>query len=372
MGVLEVLTNCFKTVILKVFEALRVPVVGYVISSSSEIVYNILSKLKFGPFSAQAQINRYVEDFKLQREWKQQQVVEQPTLVAIVTGANSGIGYETAKAIVAAGFHTVFACRNKSATIQAIESITTELNKAGSAIGSCEFMELDLGSVASVKNFVAEFNSKHDRLDLLINNAGLASALSTTTADGIEVCFGTNHVGHHVLTNGLLDVMKKTPNDGVNNPRIVFVSSTAHYNAKYDKRLVTDPNMRVSFANYELSKLANIMCANELSRRFYEENPNNRITVNSLHPGIVYTSVARHSELMKNRILNFFYHSIAIGPKAGALTTIKLALSSQVSHTSGKYFERELELSPSAISQNPETWKDLWRFTEDLIVSHAV
>ncbi|OMH84019.1 Short-chain dehydrogenase TIC 32, chloroplastic [Zancudomyces culisetae] len=386
MGWLEVTTNFFRRIFLGLFELLHIPTAEWIIGIPLEIKYNIFSKLKFGRFSAQSQIDQYVEKFKAKRKQSrlQQKGDEEmggvdgilPKPVAIVTGASSGIGYETAKALVEAGFCTVLACRNESAAVNAIHMINKNRKDIEDPdAGVCEFMELDLTSFSSISKFIYTFKAKYDRLDVLVNNAGLAGSPYNTTTEGIEIHFGTNHIGHFILTNGLLDMLKTTSiefADGINNnPRIIIVASAVHYDVTYDKELVTDRSKYKPFKNYQFSKLANVMYANELSRRLYEEDSKNKVTVNSLHPGIVYTNATRHFSMVKYAVIRALCLALFLHPRAGALTTIKLALSDEVNDISGKYFERGLELAPSKIAQDQENWSDLWLFTEELIASNS-
>jgi len=143
--------------------------------------------------------------------------------VIIVTGANTGIGLETAKELATAGAKVILACRDEQKG-KAAEKIVDSVRSF-----SAQYMKLDLSDLSSVRLFVNEFKSKYNRLDALVNNAGLILQTKELTKDGFEKTFGTNHLGHFLLTNLLLDVLKKTPEF-----RIITVSSLAHSFTGFD------------------------------------------------------------------------------------------------------------------------------------------
>jgi NAD(P)-dependent dehydrogenase (short-subunit alcohol dehydrogenase family) len=207
-------------------------------------------------------------------EWTAADVPGQSGRVAVVTGANTGLGFETAKVLLERGATVVLACRN--------------LGKARDAIarlGGGVAVELDLSSLDSVRRAAAEIGAAHPRLDLLINNAGLMSPARQETADGFELQFGTNHLGHFVLTGLLLDRMRDVPGS-----RVVTVSSIAHRQASihFDDLQFTR-GYRWGRA-YGQSKLANLMFTYELQRRLAGTST---IAV-AAHPGNAQTELIRH------------------------------------------------------------------------------
>nr|CAN65621.1 hypothetical protein VITISV_040853 [Vitis vinifera] len=187
-------------------------------------------------------------------------------LTAIVTGASSGIGTETTRVLALRGVHVVMGVRNMSAGKEVKEAIVKEIPTA-----KVDAMELDLSSMASVRKFASEYNSSGLPLNILINNAGIMAVPYMLSKDNIEMQFATNHLGHFLLTNLLLDTMKKTTRKSRKEGRIVNVSSMAHRypyreGIRFDK--INDKSGYSSLFAYGQSKLANVLHANELARRF--------------------------------------------------------------------------------------------------------
>lgn len=180
--------------------------------------------------------------------------------VAIVTGANSGIGWDTAVAFAEKGATVIMACRNLEKGQAALDQLKTEVPGA-----DVELMQLDLASLDSVRAFAETFDAKYDRLDLLINNAGIMMVPYAQTADGFESQFGTNHLGHFALTGRLLDRLLATPGS-----RVVNVSSTGHRMGKmgFDNLMAEGPDVYSPASAYGNSKLANLLFTYELQRRF--------------------------------------------------------------------------------------------------------
>ncbi|KAK3220671.1 hypothetical protein Dsin_014641 [Dipteronia sinensis] len=212
----------------------------------------------------------------------------------VITGASSGIGSETARVLALRGVHVTMAVRNMAAGRDVKEAIVKEI--AGAKV---DVMELDLCSMASIRKFASEFNTKSLPLNLLVNNAGIMATPFTLSKDNIEVQFATNHLGHFLLTSLLMETMKKTAKESGREGRIVNVSSDGHQLAyregiRFDK--INDQSGYSSFGAYGQSKLANILHANELAKRFKEDNVN--ITVNSLHPGVIDTSLFRYNGII--------------------------------------------------------------------------
>uniref|UniRef100_A0ACD5XH60 Uncharacterized protein n=1 Tax=Avena sativa TaxID=4498 RepID=A0ACD5XH60_AVESA len=187
-------------------------------------------------------------------------------LTAVVTGASSGIGAETARVLAARGAHVVMAARNLAAAESVRQAVLAETPDA-----SLDLMELDLSSMASVRRFAADFAAKGLPLNILVNNAGVMATPFSLSEDGIEMQFATNHVGHFLLTHLLLETMQKTARESNVEGRIVNVSSAAHKftyqeGIRFDK--INDETEYGSIGAYGQSKLANILHANELARRF--------------------------------------------------------------------------------------------------------
>uniref|UniRef100_A0A7N1A023 Short-chain dehydrogenase TIC 32, chloroplastic-like n=1 Tax=Kalanchoe fedtschenkoi TaxID=63787 RepID=A0A7N1A023_KALFE len=223
-------------------------------------------------------------------------------LTAIVTGGSSGIGEETSRVLALRGAHVILAVRNTAAGRTSKEKILKQTPTA-----KVDVMELDLSSIGSVKNFASQFKSTGLPLNLLINNAGISMVPYNLSVDGIELQFATNYVGHFLLTNLLLDTMKETSRRSNVEGRILNITSTAHFTFHKegicfeklsDKARYTGYGR---FSAYRVSKLANILHANELSRRLREEGAN--VTANSLHPGVVTTKIVDHL-LFRSSVIN--------------------------------------------------------------------
>lgn len=244
-----------------------------------------------------------------QKKWDATQMPDQTGRVAIVTGANSGIGFETAKALAKKGATVVLACRNQAKGEAAAEAIRSE-----TPAGSVPVMALDLASLASVRAFAAEFSSKFERLDLLINNAGvMALPNRLETADGFEMQFGTNHLGHFALTGLLFDLLAKTPDS-----RVVNVSSGAHQAGRMAWDDLQSEKSYSPFGAYSQSKLANLLFTYELQRRL--DRAGIRTMATAAHPGWTATNLQTHSGVAG--LLNPIFGQ---KPPMGALPTLYAA-----------------------------------------------
>ena len=193
--------------------------------------------------------------------------------IAIVTGANNGIGFETTKAMANYGFKVIMACRN---LMKAEKSKTEILNKVPTA--DLDILQLDLSNLDSVRTFAQNYKKRYTKLDVLINNAGILIYSSKKNRAGIELQFATNHLGHFLLTNLLLGSM---PDSSAS--RIVALSSLAHKSAKIHFDDLNGENIDNAEAIYGQSKLANLMFADELNRRLKKSNK--KIVTLAVHPG---------------------------------------------------------------------------------------
>lgn len=237
--------------------------------------------------------------------------------IAIVTGANSGIGLETARALAERGAHVVLACRNPSKAAAAQADI-----EAGALQGGVECMPLDLSSLDSVAAFADAFRARFERLDLLINNAGVMAPPKTLSADGFELQFATNHLGHFALTGRLLDRLLATPG-----ARIVNVSSLAHRFGRMDLDDLAAEQGYSKWGAYGRSKLANLLFTFELQRRLAAMNA--PVQVMAAHPGWTATN-------LQDGIFGagFFNAIFAQTPARGALPTLRAALDPEAAPAS--------------------------------------
>ncbi|XP_010243086.1 PREDICTED: short-chain dehydrogenase TIC 32, chloroplastic-like [Nelumbo nucifera] len=283
-------------------------------------------------------------------------------LSAIVTGASSGIGTETTRVLALRGVRVVMAVRNVDAGMDVKETILKEIPDA-----KIDVMELDLSSLASVRKFASEFNSSGLPLNILINNAGVMATPFKLSKDNIELQFATNHLGHFLLTDLLLATMKITARDSKKEGRIVNVSSEAHRfpyreGIRFDK--INDESGYTSFFAYGQSKLANVLHANELSRRLKEEGVD--ITANSLHPGSIVTNLLRYHSFVNGLVQKFGKYVLKDVPQ-GAATTCYVALHPQVTGVSGEYFSDSNIAKPSRQAKDVELAQKLWDFSQNLV-----
>ncbi|KAI8319671.1 hypothetical protein GQ54DRAFT_238152, partial [Martensiomyces pterosporus] len=274
--------------------------------------------------------------------------------VAIVTGANSGIGFETAKALGRAGFHTILACRSEESGKEALEILVRQTGLED----RFEIMKLDLSSLESVGAFVEEFKKRGTPLDVLVDNAGVMMCPYAKTKDGIEMQFGTNHVGHFALTMGLLDSLKAAKQGA----RVVVVSSlAASFTQEIAYESIEKEEAYDKTGNYAVSKLANITFANTLARKLEGTG----VAVNSLHPGSVATNLTRH--VGTSSIQHAVESMLLLDVQAGALTSIYLALSPEVEGETGLFFSRCLQMDAHPKSLDVAEQDKLWEYTEKLI-----
>ncbi|KWW22051.1 short-chain dehydrogenase [Peribacillus simplex] len=273
--------------------------------------------------------------------------------LAIVTGANSGMGLATVIALAKKDLHVIMLCRNEAKGKRALE-----LAKEESQSSSIELMNGDLASIESIHHFAETFKANHDSLDLLINNAGVVTLKRQETKDGFESMLGVNHLGHFLLTNLLIDELKRSEAG-----RIVIVSSGAHKWGTFD---FDDPYFHKGFnvvKGYGRSKLANVWFMKGLAKRLADTS----VTVNALHPGAVATNIGvdRDTGFGKRfiKLLVPFFRT----PERGAQTAVFLATSDRVQTISGSYFYDEKEAPLSKLAQDDELVDRFWHWSEQQV-----
>ncbi|KAL1266384.1 hypothetical protein QQF64_002059 [Cirrhinus molitorella] len=276
---------------------------------------------------------------------------------AIITGGNTGIGKATALDLAGRGVRVILACRNQKKAEGAINDI-----KKATGSNDILFMELDLGSLKSVRAFAENFLKSESRLDLLINNAGLVA--DGRTEDGFGIEFGVNHLGHFLLTCLLLDRLKESPA-----ARVITLSSMAHRWGKIDfDSLVATKDLgsgRYSwqfFQAYCNSKLCNILFTHELAKRLKGTN----VTCYSVHPGVVKTELSRHVSLWQKVFIEPVARLLFLDPKTGAQTTLHCASQEGIEHFSGRYFSCCAVEEVSAKAKDDAVAKKLWEVSERL------
>ncbi|XP_043933846.1 retinol dehydrogenase 13-like isoform X2 [Protopterus annectens] len=275
----------------------------------------------------------------------------------IVTGANVGIGRETAKDLAKRGARVILACRNLEQAAKAADEIRKE-----SGNGNVTTKHLDLSSLASVRRFAKDVQESESALHILINNAGIMMCPKWKTEDGFEIQFGVNHLGHFLLTNLLLDLLKKSAPS-----RIINVSSLAHEKGKIhfdDINLDKDYEPRKSYGQ---SKLANVLFTRELAVRLAGTG----VSVYSLHPGVVRTELGRHifptfalwKRMLGAPLLLFMMKT----PLQGAQTTIHCATADDKDLISGTYFSDCAPKEPAPQAKDDEAARKLWELSAQMV-----
>lgn len=274
------------------------------------------------------------------------------TKTALVTGANSGIGLETARALSRQGYRTLMLVRNPDKGLAAKADIDGSVPE-----GHTELIIGDLASQASIRAAVADIESRTDSLDLLVNNAGIQTRDQTTTVDGIDIMLAVNHLGPFLLTNLLLPLLHAAPT-----ARIVTVASEAH---KFSSLHLDDIEATRGYGflglpRYGETKLMNIHFTRELARRLADTN----VTTNCLHPGAVRTNIGNPPAFVRAVVGLFF-----LSPEQGARTSLAAATDPAYASTTGSYFVKakpaDNKLTKGAT--NDADAGELWALSETLV-----
>jgi retinol dehydrogenase-12 len=268
--------------------------------------------------------------------------------VALVTGANTGIGRVTARELARRGAHVFVAARSA----QRCQDVLDEVAAAG---GNAQFVPLDLGDLVSVRRCAQDFLALELPLHLLINNAGLGGQRGFT-ASGFELAFGTNHVGHFLLTQLLTERLRRSAP-----ARVVTVASRAHYRARgIDWDAVRRPTShRLALPEYCVSKLANVLFSAELGRRLQGSG----VTTYALHPGVVASDIWRRLP----RPLRALVGRFMLTTEQGAATTLHCATAESAAMQSGLYYDECKPRTPSALARDAALAADLWRRSEEWV-----
>jgi NAD(P)-dependent dehydrogenase (short-subunit alcohol dehydrogenase family) len=274
--------------------------------------------------------------------------------VCLVTGANQGIGKETALALARTGAAVVMTSRDRAKGEAALADVRT---RSGSE--NVELMLADFGSFESIRRLAAEFLANHDRLDVLVNNAGAIITTRSKTADGFETTFGVNHLGYFLLTNLLLDTIKRSAP-----ARIVNVASNGHLRARMDFDDLNSERGRYSaMTAYTRSKLANVLFTYELARRLQGTG----VTANCLHPGVIRSGFGKNNDGYPRLIFQAFQiiaRPFILSNEQGARTSVYLASSPEIEGISGKYFDNCRESPSSPASYDEAAQRRLWEISE--------
>jgi NAD(P)-dependent dehydrogenase (short-subunit alcohol dehydrogenase family) len=290
-------------------------------------------------------------------KWTVENMPDQSGRIAVVTGSSSGIGYEAARVFAEKNSKVIIAVRNKQKGDSAVNKIKSENPNADVSV-----MILDLADLSSVKKFVDDYKSKFDRLDVLINNAGVMMPPYGKTANGFELQMGTNHFGHFALTLQLLDVIEKTED-----ARIVNISSMAHNYGNIDfEDLTWEKRSYNKMRSYGDSKIANLYFTYELAKKLSDKG--SAVKVLAAHPGWTATDLQRHSGVFG--ALNPF---LAMKIWQGTLPTLRAAVDPEAN--TGDYYGPDgwqgwrgypVKVQSNELSKNKEIAARLWTVSEEL------
>lgn len=298
--------------------------------------------------------------------WTANDIPDQTGRIIVITGANSGLGYETALALARKNGHVVMTSRSIQKGEKARADILKQVPNA-----TIDVMQLDLANLASVREFAQDFNSRYDRLDQLYNNAGVMATPQSQTADGFEMQFGTNHLGHFALTGLLLPKLLATPNS-----RVVSVSSGAHRTVSginFDDLMSEKSYSR--YVAYGQSKLANILFANELNRLLVANGSSTRSM--AAHPGLSNTNLQSNTAEASGNVFERALYSVMMpvmsqSQAMGALPQLYAGTSPQAE--GGKYYGPSFmsmrgypkEEKPTDAALNERDAARLWDISADL------
>ncbi|XP_078593315.1 retinol dehydrogenase 14-like isoform X1 [Branchiostoma floridae x Branchiostoma japonicum] len=278
----------------------------------------------------------------------------------IITGANKGTGKETARALAAKGARVILACRDITKADAAANDIRQTTGN-----GNVVVEELNLASLASVRKFAAKIKKRETSLDILINNAAVSACPKWVTEDGFERQFATNHLGHFLLTNLLLDLLKTSAPS-----RVIVVSAVLYKRGKINFDDINGEKSYSPHGAYCQSMLASVLFMRELAKRLEGTG----VTANALHPGVVSTELSRNFSttlgwimLLLGPFFTAWVYLFAKTAKQGAQTTVRLAVDKELETTSGAYFSdcKPHELAP--VGKDDVTARKLWQVSEEMV-----
>jgi NAD(P)-dependent dehydrogenase (short-subunit alcohol dehydrogenase family) len=271
----------------------------------------------------------------------------------LITGGSSGIGLATAEALAAQGAEIILAARSEAKLKEAKLQIET---KTGN--NKIRYYVADFSSQKSIRSLADQVKENYEKIDVLINNAGGVFPEFKLNADGLEMTIGTNHFAYFLLTNLLLDLVKKS-----DYARIVNVASGSHYSGKIDFESFTKNKGYFILRAYAQSKLANVLFTAELAERL----KGTQVTVNCLHPGFVKTDIGNKDTQWFSKLFWTLSSKLAgLSVENGAKTSIYLASSDEVKGVTGKYFDKCKEKDPAPLAKDKNLQKELWRVSEQL------
>ena len=271
----------------------------------------------------------------------------------LVTGATSGIGLEASVALARRGARLVMVGRDPGRTEAAVADV-----RARSGSREVSHLLCDFSSLAAIRGLAEAFLAGHDRLHVLVNNAGGVNKTRRLTVDGIEATFAVNHLGYFLLTNLLSDLLVRSAP-----ARVVTVASVGHRQGTLDFDDLGYERGYSIMRAYTRSKLANVLFAAELARRLEGTG----VTSNSLHPGAVATNIWSGAPTWAKPIIQILFRPFFISPEKGAAAIVQLAASPDLEGVTGKYFEKGKAVTPAPLAQDPALAKRLWGVSAALV-----
>ncbi len=271
--------------------------------------------------------------------------------ICLVTGATNGIGRVTALELAHMGANVVIVGRDPARCALTAADLREESDNP-----DVDFLVADLSSQEDIRRLADEFKERHQRLDVLVNNAGAIHMSRRKSVDGIEMTFALNHLSYFLLTNLLLDVLSASAP-----ARVVNVASVVHEKAKIDLFDIHAPRHYSGFRAYSRSKLCNLLFTYELARRLEGTG----VTANALHPGLVATNILTNNGIL-GRFLNMMLGVRGISVEAGALTSVYAASSTDLEGVSGKYLDKKQIVPSSARSFDEAQAAELWELSASL------
>ncbi|NNC94914.1 MAG: SDR family oxidoreductase [Chitinophagales bacterium] len=274
---------------------------------------------------------------------------------AIITGANSGLGFETSLKLASNNSAVIMVCRSEKKGKAAMESI---IEKSGNDHVTLEIA--DLASQSEVRALAGRIQSAYDKVDVLVNNAGLIMSDHKYTVDGIETTFAVNHLAPFLLTRNLLPLLSEAED-----ARIVNVSSNNHFKADINFEDIHHQENFSGLKAYGQSKLANVLFTYELNRRL-KRNGLNHISINALDPGLINTDIGNKKTGWLYSIAWHIRKRQGISPEKGSRTQVYLASSDEVRSLTGKYWRNSKAFPSSKASYNTQHAEQLWELSMDL------
>ncbi|KAG0367954.1 hypothetical protein BC939DRAFT_445343 [Gamsiella multidivaricata] len=317
----------------------------------------------------------YWKSFTQRAKFTAEDIPDLTGKVAIVTGANSGLGYATTVALASHGAHVFLACRSQGKALQAIEQAKVDVKKKNPLFkgeAKLDFLALDLNDMKQCHHAAQQFLARGLPLHILVNNGGIMTSPFALSDNGIEQQFAVNHMGHFVFTMTLLDRIKESQPS-----RIVMLSSIGHEmttKGGIDFDTLNDESKSSPTSRYGRSKLANLLCGKALARRLANE----KVYVNMPHPGFVYTDLARNNKASLGTVAAGVYDMAgkmcAATPEIGALNQLYCATSPEIEENDlrGRYFVPVgNDCRPSHYALDEELQEKLWAFSEKLMHEHV-